>query len=446
MAKNNKYDIFISYRRDGGAQYARILQLELEKRCYRVFLDYEELTDGVFGDNIKEAICEAPIFMMVLSAHYLERCKNEGDWVREEIMSAIKQQKHFIPINPDNSFDGIPEDIPNEIKQIVGTHQHSEVNFGQLLGASIDKLVKNRIANHVNTSSKLKKKLIQIIFAIVFVVAVCIGIAFYIKHQNTQRIANLKVETTLNGEQYLNWNEDITLEQLKAINHILGNMVFVEGGIYMMGAALNSDGSYDEDVDVDLETPQTEQSVKSFWMCKYEVSVSEWFKIMGGDYNEEQTDMPIDNVSFEECKSFCEKLNNLTGLEFRLPTEAEWEFASRGGVTHDSTKYAGSDKPEEVAWYGKNANGKPHICDASNSPMRPNAINLYDMSGNVSEWCDTDFRPYNADIPVVDTQAKVIRGGNFESEAFELTVYHRDPMNAQKKAPTVGLRLVIGKD
>lgn len=89
MAEQSKYDIFISYRRDGGAQYARILQLELEKRGYRVFLDYEELTDGVFGDNIKEAIREAPIFMMVLSAHYLDRCKNEGDWVREEIMLAI---------------------------------------------------------------------------------------------------------------------------------------------------------------------------------------------------------------------------------------------------------------------------------------------------------------------------------------------------------------------
>lgn len=158
MAEHNKYDIFISYRRDGGAQYARILQLELEKRGYKVFLDYEELTDGVFGDNIKEAIREAPIFMMVLSAHYFDRCKNEGDWVREEIMLAIKQQKHFIPINPDNAFNGIPVDIPEEIKQVVGSHQHSEVNFGQLLGASIDRMVKNRILNHVKSSRHMERK------------------------------------------------------------------------------------------------------------------------------------------------------------------------------------------------------------------------------------------------------------------------------------------------
>ena len=145
----HKYDIFISYRRDGGAQYARILQLMLMQRGYKVFLDYEELTDGVFGNNIKEAINDAPIFMMVLSAHYLDRCINEGDWVREEILMAISLQKHFIPINPDNSFDGIPAAIPDEIKQIVGQHQHSEVNFGQLLEASIEKMVKNRISKHV---------------------------------------------------------------------------------------------------------------------------------------------------------------------------------------------------------------------------------------------------------------------------------------------------------
>lgn len=442
---DNRYDIFISYRRDGGAQYARILQLELEKRGYKVFLDYEELTDGVFGDNIKEAIREAPVFMMVLSAHYLDRCKNEGDWVREEILLAIKQQKHFIPINPDNSFDGISADIPEDIKQLVGSHQHSEVNFGQLLGASIDRMVKSRIANNINVSAKPRKKLISFIVAAVFVLAAIIGAFFYIESHNTQRITELKVETALDGQQYLNWSDDITLEQLEAINHILGNMVQVEGGTYMMGATLNPDSSYDEDVDVDLETPPMEQNIASFWMCKYEVSVSEWCRVMGVDSDNQKADSPMSDVTYDDCEAFCEKLNNLTGLEFRLPSEAEWELAARGGGSQDSTKYAGSNSSEEVAWYRKNSNGKPHICNATNSPMRPNGANLYDMSGNISEWCSTDFRPYNTGIPSIDAEAKVIRGGNYDSEPFELTVYHREPMNVHEKAPTVGLRLVIGK-
>lgn len=102
-----KYDIFISYRRDGGAQYARILQLMLLQRGYRVFLDYDELSDGKFGNHIKDAIEHSSIFMIILSNNSLRRCKNEDDWVRKEILYALELEKLFIPVNPDSSFDGI---------------------------------------------------------------------------------------------------------------------------------------------------------------------------------------------------------------------------------------------------------------------------------------------------------------------------------------------------
>ena len=127
----NKYDIFISYRRDGGAQYARILQLMLIQRGYKVFLDYDELKDGVFSDKIRVAIKEAPIFMLVLSNGSMARCANEGDWVREEISLAVEQNKHIIPVNPDNGFDGFPDQMPKNLRETIGSHQHSEINFGQ---------------------------------------------------------------------------------------------------------------------------------------------------------------------------------------------------------------------------------------------------------------------------------------------------------------------------
>ena len=141
----NKYDIFISYRRDGGAQYARILQLMLIQRGYKVFLDYDELTDGVFSDKIKDAIREAPVFMLVLSKGAMQRCANEGDWVRQEITLAIEQQKHIVPVNPDNGFDGFPEDMPEGLKDYIGSHQHSEISFGQALGVTIDLMINNRL-------------------------------------------------------------------------------------------------------------------------------------------------------------------------------------------------------------------------------------------------------------------------------------------------------------
>lgn len=104
---HTSYDIFISYRRTTGAQYARIIQLMLAQRGYKVFLDYDELKDGVFGKRIKAAINEAPVFILMLSKGALERCSQEGDWVREEILLAMQEGKKIIPINPDKTFDGI---------------------------------------------------------------------------------------------------------------------------------------------------------------------------------------------------------------------------------------------------------------------------------------------------------------------------------------------------
>ena len=149
-AVTEQYDIFISYRRVDGAQYARILQLGLEKRGFRVFLDYDELNDGVFGENIKEAITAAPIFMPILSPQYLDRCKNIGDWVREEIMLAIRQQKRIVPVDPEKTFRGFPSDVPPEIEKAISSHLYSDIFFGQLMNASIDEMVKKRIQPYVS--------------------------------------------------------------------------------------------------------------------------------------------------------------------------------------------------------------------------------------------------------------------------------------------------------
>jgi formylglycine-generating enzyme required for sulfatase activity len=414
-----------------------------------VFLDYEELTDGVFGDNIREAIHEAPMFMMVLSPHYLDRCKNEGDWVREEIMLAIQQQKHFIPINPDNSFDGIPADIPNEIKQVVSSHQHSDVNFGQLLGASIDRMVKNRISVHVNKPGRRKGKWMAAI-----AVACCVviaGIALFLSQRSSNapdQVAQLKTcaeefakPIEEKCSQLINWSPDISAQQLWAVRSILGNMVEVEGGTFMQGAApdVNKDMVCQE-----LEVPQSEQSVETFFIGKYEVSTAEWCLIMGQQFEESDSLQPITNVTYEECQMFASKLSDLTGLYFRLPTEAEWEWAARGGIEADETLFAGSDNADEVAWYSKNSGGKPHVCDATNSPMYPNGLDLYDMSGNVAEWCSTQCLPYNAEIVAPNPDAMVVRGGCYVAEPFELTVFHRDPKSPTDKDEMVGLRIVIG--
>lgn len=139
------YDIFISYRRDGGALMARTLCAELELLGYRVFLDFNELKDGVFDKRIMDAIDEAPIFITLLTPHSLDRCVNEDDWVRREIEYAIEKNRHLVPINPDREFSAFPSELPEHLKAGLGQHQFSEIMFGQLLKSSLREMVENRI-------------------------------------------------------------------------------------------------------------------------------------------------------------------------------------------------------------------------------------------------------------------------------------------------------------
>lgn len=145
---NKKYDIFISYRRDGGEDAARKIQLELEKD-YEVFLDYDELKDGKFDQRIMNAINEAPVFLLVLTKGTLKRCVNKDDWVRMEITYAGQQNKQIVPVNVDDSFDGFPNELPKEFIDIVGAHQFSEIQTKTLFKSSMRELVKFRIEPYV---------------------------------------------------------------------------------------------------------------------------------------------------------------------------------------------------------------------------------------------------------------------------------------------------------
>ena len=139
------YDIFISYRRDGGADIARQIQLVLENYGYKVFLDYDSANTESFEKKIKSGIAEASIFLFVLSNGSLGRCCNDGDWVRKEIEYAFELQKNIVPVNPDREFGDFPNDCPELVRKALGQHTFVEIFTGQQLKPTIETLVKQRI-------------------------------------------------------------------------------------------------------------------------------------------------------------------------------------------------------------------------------------------------------------------------------------------------------------
>lgn len=155
-----EYDIFISYRREGGKEYARNLTSELVSRGFHPFLDFDELKDGKFDKRITDAIESAPVFMFILSPGSLDRCVNEDDWVRKEILHAIEHKRHIVPVDIDKQFDAFPsvDDFPQEIKNALGQHQFSQIQTETLYKVSIDEMVRNRIQPAIDEYMREKQK------------------------------------------------------------------------------------------------------------------------------------------------------------------------------------------------------------------------------------------------------------------------------------------------
>ena len=226
------------------------------------------------------------------------------------------------------------------------------------------------------------------------------------------------------------------------ITKLMRDMVFVEGGVFMMGATPEQDDDAWE-----LEFPAHQVKLSSFYICKYEVTQELWELVMGSNPSTcTGKNMPVDMVSWDDCQKFIEKLNEMTGVTFRLPTEAEWEFAARGGNKSRHCKYSGDNEVGRVAWYNLNAEDTSHPV----GKKAPNELGLYDMSGNVWEWCADWHNFYTEDIqtnPVGDypSQGRIQRGGCWNQSDGLCRVSFRGVSSPGMRVRDNGLRLVATK-
>ena len=225
------------------------------------------------------------------------------------------------------------------------------------------------------------------------------------------------------------------------VNGVTFAMVNVEGGTFAMG---NPD--YQSDEDFYNEGPVHQVTVSSFSIGQTEVTQELWQAVMGWNYSGHGGNLqyPAEYMTWSICQEFIAKLNEMTGKNFRLPTEAEWEFAARGGNKSNGYQYAGSNDIDEVAWYTSNSGGATHEVGTK----APNELGIYDMSGNVWEWCSDWYGEYSADAQVDPTgpesgAEKVMRGGSWYGKAKKCRVAKRFKASALFGDDDIGLRLAM---
>ena len=225
-----------------------------------------------------------------------------------------------------------------------------------------------------------------------------------------------------------------------SIGNVRFEMVRVEGGTFTMGATAEQGSDANED-----EKPAHQVTLSSYMIGKTEVTQELWEAVMGSNPSDfKGSNLPVEEVSWEDCQTFIRKLNALTGKTFRLPTEAEWEYAARGGNKSRGYKYSGSNTLSNVAWYDDNSADKTHPVATKAS----NELGIYDMTGNVLEWCSDWYGSYSSSSQYNPTGSntgsyRVLRGGGWFHNARNCRVSYRSNGTPANSFNFLGLRLAL---
>ena len=222
------------------------------------------------------------------------------------------------------------------------------------------------------------------------------------------------------------------------VNGVTFKMIYVKSGTFIMGATSEQTGAYSD------ELPAHSVTLGNYYIGETEVTQELWTAVMGSNPSRFSGNMqcPVEMVSWNDCQTFISKLNELTRATFRLPTEAQWEFAARGGNNSQGYIYSGSNTIDDVAWYASNSSSTTHPVKTK----APNELGIYDMSGNVWEWCSDWWGGYTSSAQTDPTgpntgSRRVFRGGSWYSIATHSRITIRDNCAPSISGKNAGLRL-----
>jgi len=236
--------------------------------------------------------------------------------------------------------------------------------------------------------------------------------------------------------------------QVFNVNGVTFKMIPVQGGTFTMGCTSEQGGNCDND-----ENPAHSVTLSDYYIGETEVTQELWQAVMGNNPSHfKGSNNPVDQVSWTDCNTFITKLNALTGRKFRLPTEAEWEYAARGGRKSQGYKYSGSNNINNVAVYEENSYKKgSNSPDYGTHPVKTkyaNELGIYDMSGNVFEWCQDWYGSYSGSSQTNPKgpstgSFRVIRGGVWLDYARSCRVSYRSSCTPDGRGIILGFRLAL---
>lgn len=429
------HDVFISYSSQD-MKAAQAICHVLEQKEIRCWMAPRNIPPGSdYGDVIDDAIKSCKVVVVIFS-----ETAAESQWVKGELNIAFEEQKTIIPFRLDNTpLKGQNRVMLNKTHWI-DAYPDYKIKFNDLVAAvalSVGKEV------HLEEDPPLppkpkdyKKPIIIGVISILIIAAISFIYPFVAKQIHSFTYDKQGLHVKIKG---------LTTPQEEAVATLLDNMVLVDGGTFTMG---NTEEMTDYLTEQDsLSNTIHEVELDKFYICKYEVTQKQWraFFPTEGKCIADGEDTAMDMLSWEDAKAFADTLSTISGLRFALPTEAQWEFAARGGAKSHHYVFSGNDDATEVGWTSFEELTSAHEVGGK----RYNELDLYDMTGNVMEWCSDYFDLYSPE-KVVNPQGpskginRVLRGGDFRIENLydmkTTTRYFDSPFVNRRGA---GLRLVI---
>ncbi|HEV2964901.1 MAG TPA: SUMF1/EgtB/PvdO family nonheme iron enzyme [Candidatus Angelobacter sp.] len=396
-----RYDVFISYRRGAADELAMLLQTQLENHGLSAFLDLDLPHGAIFDDMLLRRIAESPSFLIILTPNALDRCADEEDWVRKEIVQAISSKRNIIPLKV-GSFQFSPEVVRKldpAIRELsrYNLFEYSRVHFKFIVKEIVESIEEHK-AEH-KTAQETEAAEEELLDA---------EIAEKQREEQQKleadQLAAERVEAQRQEQEKLKATRLISTSIAPGTVKIYPNdgqkYVWIPPGTFQMGYSA-VDSEFNED-----EKPAHSVTItKGFWLGQTPVTQAAYQRMIGANPSHFRgKQLPVESVTWNQAKAYCEAIGG------RLPTEAEWEYAARVG----SHSYRHGDV-DTIAWYDKNSGKETHQVGLK----QPNEWNLYDMVGNVGEWVgDWYDEDYYKISPSADPtgppsgQYRVIRGGS----------------------------------